>query len=143
MAESTDMVSSPKQNNENNEDNKNNKNNKNNKKNENDNKNDKDYEYLGEDYSEYDLAFKIIVIGNAYVGKSCLSLRATKNFFNNNYSSTIGFDYFKYNVKLKGKKDTIIRLHIWDTCGQEIYRSLVANYYKDSSLALLVFSINE
>ena len=130
MIESTDMVSSPKENNEN--------------KNENNNNNDIDYEILDEYNSEYDLAFKIIIIGNSGVGKSCLSLRATKNVFNNEYSSTIGFEYFKYNVKLKEKEgETKIRLHIWDTCGQEIYRSLVANYYKNSSLAILVYSIDE
>ena len=127
MSESADMEKSPKQKNEN----------------ENDNSNAKDYELLSEDYSECDLAFKLIIIGNSGVGKSCLSLRATKNFFNNEYASTIGFDYFKFSVKLKSDKDTIIRLHIWDTCGQEIYRSLVSNYYKDSSLAILVYAINE
>ena len=125
MTESTDMDPSSKQNKEN------------------DNNIVKDYEILGEDYSECDLAFKIIIIGNSGVGKSCLSLRATKNFFHNDYASTIGFDYFKYNVKLKSEKETIIKLHIWDTCGQEIYRSLVSNYYKDSSLAILVYAINE
>ena len=129
MIESSNMESSPKQNNEN--DNNNNNNNVN------------DYEILDEDHSEYDLAFKIIIIGNSGVGKSCLSLRATKNFFNNDYSTTIGFEYFKYNVKLKSKEETIVRLHIWDTCGQEIYRSLVSNYYKNSSLAVLVYSVDE
>ena len=103
----------------------------------------KDYELLDEDYSFYDFAFKIIVIGNAGVGKSCLSYRAIRNVFNKDYSSTIGFEYFKYNVKLKSNTDTIIRLHIWDTCGQEIYRSLISNYYHNSSLAILVFSIDE
>ena len=71
-------------------------------------------------------------------------MKATKNVFHNDYSTTIGFEYFKYNVKLKKQEDdTIVRLHIWDTCGQEIYRSLVSNYYKDSSLAILVYAINE
>ena len=70
---------------------------------------------------------------------------ATKHFFNNDYSSTIGFEYFKFNVRLKSKEDddNIIRLHIWDTCGQEIYRSLVSNYYRNSSLAILVYSVDE
>ena len=129
MTEPTNMASSPKQNNENDNNNINN--------------NVKDYEILDEDHSEYDLAFKIIIIGNSGVGKSCLSLRATKNFFNNDYSTTIGFEYFKYNVKLKSKEESTIRLHIWDTCGQEIYRSLVANYYKNTSLAILVYSVDE
>lgn len=105
------------------------------------NKDSIDYEILHEEYSKYDLAFKIIVIGNSGVGKSCLSIRATKNAFKNDYSNTIGFEYFKYNLKLNNHK--IIRLHIWDTCGQEIYRSLVTNYYKNSSLGIIVYSIDE
>jgi small GTP-binding protein len=105
------------------------------------NENEKDYELLGEDTSSYNLTFKIIIIGNSGVGKSCLSLRATKNIFRNEYASTIGFEYAKYHIKLKDKD--IIRIHIWDTCGQEIYRSLVANYYTNSSLAIIVFSIDE
>ena len=103
----------------------------------------KDYEILEEDYQKNDVAFKIIIIGNAGVGKSSLSVRATKNIFNNEYSSTIGFEYFKLNIKLLNKDNAIVRLHIWDTCGQEIYRSLVTNYYRNSSLAILVYAINE
>ena len=117
----------------------------------------KDYEILDDEYSNHNLSFKIIIIGNSGVGKSCLSLRGTKNFFRNDYLSTISFDYFKFNIKLfekeiKYNKDKdneddkdykIIRLHIWDTCGQEVYRSLVTNYYKNSSLAILVYAIDE
>ncbi len=101
----------------------------------------KDYEILNEDYSEYDIAYKIIIIGNSGVGKTCLSLRGTKNIFNNNYESTIAFEYSKFHIKLKD--GTRIRLHIWDTCGTEIYRSLVKNYYKNSSMAFLVYAVNE
>ena len=104
-------------------------------------KNNENIEILDEE-SNFDLSFKIIVIGNSGVGKSCLSLRATKSVFKNDYSTTIGFEYFKFTVKMI-KDNTIIRLHIWDTCGQEIYRSLVKNYYKNSSLAIIVFAINE
>ena len=39
--------------------------------------------------------------------------------------------------------DKVIKLQIWDTCGQEIYRSLISNYYKDSSLAMIVYAIDE
>ena len=99
-----------------------------------------DYEVLSEDHPEYDLSFKVVVIGDSGVGKSCLSVKATKNIFDNEYSSTIGFEFFKYNLKIK---DTVIRLQIWDTCGQEIYRSLVANFYRNASLAIIVYSINE
>ena len=60
--------------------------------------------------------------------------------FENNYLATVGFEFFTFNVRIK---DTVIKLQIWDTCGQEIYRSLVRNFYKNSSLAIIVYSIVE
>ena len=98
-----------------------------------------DYELLAEDYSNYDIAFKIIVIGNAGVGKSCLSMQATKRRFENNYLATVGFEFFVFNMKLDNK---ILKLQIWDTCGQELYRSLITNFYRNTSLAIMVYAIN-
>jgi len=66
-------------------------------------------------------------------------MKATKNIFNN-YSATVGFEFFTFNVKLDNK---IIKLQIWDTCGQEIYRSLISNFYRNTSLAIAVYSIDE
>ena len=97
-------------------------------------------EVLPDDYPRYDLSFKIIVIGNSGVGKSCLSIKATKNIFENNYLATVGFEFFNFNVKINNK---IIKLQIWDTCGQEIYRSLITNFYRNSSLAIIVYEINK
>ena len=74
------------------------------------------------------------------VGKSCLSINATKNQFQNNYLATVGFEFFGFICKIDNK---IIRLQIWDTCGQEMYRSLISNFYRNSSLALIVYAINE
>ena len=74
------------------------------------------------------------------MGKSCLSLQATKHTFENNYLATVGFEFFAFNIKIK---NTVIKLQIWDTCGQEIYRSLVSNFYRNSSLAIIVYSIEE
>ena len=54
--------------------------------------------------------------------------------------ATVGFEFFAFNIKMDGK---IIKLQIWDTCGQEIYRSLVTNFYKNSSLAIIVYAIDE
>jgi Ras-related protein Rab-1A len=97
-------------------------------------------EILKEDYPNYDLSFKIIVIGNSGVGKSCLAVQATKNIFENNYVATVGFEFFSFNLKMDGK---VIKLQIWDTCGQEIYRSLITNFYRNSSLAIIVYAIDE
>ena len=74
------------------------------------------------------------------MGKSCLSIQATKHIFENNYLATVGFEFFTFNVRIK---DTVIKLQIWDTCGQEIYRSLIRNFYRNSSLAIIVYSIVE
>ena len=99
-----------------------------------------DYEILREDFPNYDLSFKLIVIGNAGVGKSCLSMQATKKRFENNYLATVGFEFFVFNVKIDNK---VLKLQIWDTCGQEVYRSLITSFYKNSSLAIIVYAINE
>ncbi len=117
------------------------------------NSNNMQYEILKEDYPNFDLSFKIIVIGNSGkkiyfniytkwigVGKSALSIMATKHTFQKNYIATVGFEFFSFNIKLKNK---VIRLQIWDTCGQEIYRSLVTNFYRNCSLAIIVYAIDE
>ena len=97
------------------------------------------FEILPEDYTNFDLSFKIIVIGDSGVGKSCLTNNAVKNIFDDSYNATVGFEFFTFNVKIN---DKIVKLQIWDTCGQELYRSLITNFYRNSSLAVMVYSIN-
>ena len=101
----------------------------------------KDYkvEILEEDPGEFDLSFKLIVIGDSFVGKSCLSLKASKGIFDENYTPTIGFEFLTFFVKVD---ESNIKLQIWDTCGQEVYRSLISSFYHNSSLAILVYSID-
>jgi small GTP-binding protein len=101
---------------------------------------DKSYQILNEDYAEFDLSFKVIVIGNSGVGKTCLTTKATKDIFSDKHQSTIGFEFFSFIIKLENK---IIKIQIWDTCGQEIYRSLISNFYKTSSLAFILYSITD
>ena len=90
------------------------------------------------DIGKYDLSFKMIVIGDAGVGKSCLTNRATKDKFLSDYSPTVGFEFLTYTTRIDNK---IIKLQIWDTCGQEVYRSLITNFYRNASLAMIVYSI--
>ena len=97
-------------------------------------------EILDEYHKKYDLNFKIILIGNIGVGKSCLSLKATKGIFLEEYISTLGFEFYCFNVKVNEK---IIKLQIWDTCGQEAYRSLIKNFYRNASLAIVVYSVED
>ena len=96
-------------------------------------------EVLPDDYNQYDLSFKMIVIGDAGVGKSCLTSKASKGIFEEAYSATVGFEFLVFNVKLN---DKVIKLQIWDTCGQELYRSLISSFYRNASLAMMVYAIN-
>ena len=97
-------------------------------------------ELLPEDYAQYDLSFKLIIIGDSGTGKSCLTTKAVKNNFEDYYQATVGFEFLTFNMKIN---DLVIKMQIWDTCGQEIYRSLITNFYRNSSLAFVVFAINE
>ena len=94
---------------------------------------------LKEDPGDFDLSFKIIIIGDSFVGKSCLALKACKNLFTETYSPTIGFEFLTFFVKIE---ESNLKLQIWDTCGQEVYRSLISSFYHNSSLAILVYSID-
>ena len=96
-------------------------------------------ELLPEDYNKYDLSFKMIVVGDAGVGKSCLTSKASKGIFEELYAPTIGFEFLVFNVKIN---DKVVKLQIWDTCGQELYRSLISSFYRNSSLAMMVYAIN-
>ena len=101
---------------------------------------DLNYEILPDDYTQYDLSFKIIVIGDSGVGKSSLTTKATKNIFEETYNATVGFEFFTFNIRINEK---IVKLQIWDTCGQELYRSLITNFYRNSSLAIIVYAVNQ
>ena len=94
---------------------------------------------LSEDSPSFDLSFKLIIIGDQGVGKSCLAIKASRNYFEDFYSPTVGFEFLSFNVKVE---DKIVKLQIWDTCGQEVYRSLISSFFRSASLAIIVYSID-
>lgn len=94
---------------------------------------------ISEELAQYDMSFKLIIIGDSSVGKSSITARASKNIFENYYSATVGFEFFTLLYKVNTQN---VRLQIWDTCGQEEYRSLIQNFYRNASLAILVYSID-
>ena len=96
-------------------------------------------EIIDDDETECNLKFKVIVIGNAFVGKTSLISKGAKGIFNESYSPTISFEILNFIVKIN---DKVIKLELWDTCGQEAYKSLVSKFYKNSTLAMLVYSID-
>ena len=87
-----------------------------------------------------DKRYKIILVGNSGVGKTCLILKSVNNNFPFNNPSTLGFEYFNIFAYFSNKK---ILLQTWDTCGQEIFKSVVSTFYKRANLAILVYSIDD
>ena len=121
-----------------------NENNKNIVKNNSNEKNEYKYESevlnLSPEFKNFNINFKIIVIGNSGVGKTCITNQAVKNIFINNHQATIGMEIFTLFLRIDKK---IMKFQIWDTCGEETYRSLITNFYRNSSLAILVYSIDQ
>ena len=95
-------------------------------------------EVLSPDYNFSDLNFKIIVIGDSGVGKSCLTIQAIQDKFVELYRATVGFEFLSFNVRIN---KVVIKLQIWDTCGQEVYKSLITGIYRNSSLAIILYSV--
>jgi len=85
--------------------------------------------------------FNIITLGDSGVGKTSIITRYVKNVFDNNISSTLGMN-FDYKEIHFNNKDKII-LKLVDTAGQEKYRSLAKNYFKNVDAVLFVFSLDD
>ena len=69
-----------------------------------------------------DKKYKIILIGNTGVGKTSLIVKALRNQYIENNQSTLGFEYYNILTEIDSKK---ILLRTWDTCGQEIFKSIL------------------
>ena len=87
----------------------------------------------------FNYLFKYIIIGDAAVGKSNILLRYAHGQFKDEYQLTIGVEFGAKNIKIK---DKIYRIQIWDTAGQENFRSITRSYYKNSVCALIVYDIS-
>lgn len=86
----------------------------------------------------YAYLFKYIIIGDTGVGKSCLLLQFTDKRFQPVHDLTIGVEFGARLIPIDNKQ---IKLQIWDTAGQESFRSITRSYYRDAAGALLVYDI--
>ena len=97
---------------------------------------------------EYDYLFKILLIGNTFVGKSSLLQRFIDQSWNGKFDPTIGVDFVRIiknkkiqklkTIEVEGKK---VKLQIWDTAGEERFRNITSSYYKGGHGILLMYDI--
>ncbi len=87
---------------------------------------------------DYDMIFKVVLIGDSGVGKTNILSRYMKNEFNFDTKATVGVEFATKKFDIKNRK---IKAQIWDTAGQERYKSITSSYYKGAKGAFVVYDI--
>ena len=85
-------------------------------------------------------SYKVLLLGNSYVGKTCILLRFSEDSFNENYELTIGLNY---RIKTLNIDNNPIKMQIWDTSGEEKFKAIARNFYRGAHGVLLVYDICE
>uniref|UniRef100_A0A1B0CHW2 Uncharacterized protein n=2 Tax=Lutzomyia longipalpis TaxID=7200 RepID=A0A1B0CHW2_LUTLO len=88
----------------------------------------------------FDFLFKIVLIGDCGVGKSCVVERFKSGNFVERHGNTIGVDFSMKTINIEGKK---IKLQIWDTAGQERFRTITQSYYRSANGVIIVYDITK
>jgi len=88
----------------------------------------------------YDHLFKLLLIGDSGVGKSCLLLRFADDTFCSDSKSTIGVDFKIRSMNVEDKK---IRLQLWDTAGQERFRTITSSYYRRAHGVIITYDVTD
>ena len=83
--------------------------------------------------------YKILLLGDSSVGKTCFLMRYVDNTFQEIHMSTIGLDYKLKTVQLEDGK--MVKIQIWDTAGQDRFRSITKNYYKGAHGIVLIYDV--
>lgn len=86
----------------------------------------------------FDFLFKIILIGDSNVGKTCVVQRFKSGMFIEKQQNTIGVDFTVRTLDIDGKK---VKLQVWDTAGQERFRTITQSYYRSAHGAMVAYDI--
>lgn len=90
--------------------------------------------------SYHDALFKIIIIGDTGIGKSCVLKRLVDNEFKEEHDVTVGVEFGSFLVRVE---DKIIKLQIWDTAGQESFRSITKIFYRGAHVAIIGYAVTK
>ncbi len=96
---------------------------------------------MGDEDDEGAQTCKVVLLGESGVGKTCIIARFINNTFEENLISTTGASYAGKTMVFDEYEGKSIKFEIWDTAGQEKYRSLTKIFYKDAAVAILVYDI--
>ncbi|NP_001038812.1 ras-related protein Rab-43 isoform X1 [Danio rerio] len=88
----------------------------------------------------YDLVFKIVLVGDVGVGKTCVVQRFKTGIFIEKQGNTIGVDFTMKTLEIHGKR---VKLQIWDTAGQERFRTITQSYYRSANGAIITYDITK
>ena len=91
------------------------------------------------DNNSSDSVYKVLLLGDSTVGKTCFLMRYTDNTFQEIHMSTIGLDYRLKSMTLKSGKN--VKVQIWDTAGQDRFRAITKNYYKGAHGIILIYDV--
>ena len=91
------------------------------------------------DNQNSETSYKILLLGDSSVGKTCFLKRYIDNTFQDAYLSTIGFDFKIKYVTLKSGKQ--VKIQLWDTAGQERFRTIAKSYYKGAHGIILIYDV--
>ncbi|KAM8908517.1 ras-related protein Rab-19-like [Spinachia spinachia] len=86
----------------------------------------------------FDFLFKIILIGDSNVGKTCLVQNFKSGIFSERQQNTIGVDFTVRTVDIEGKK---VKMQVWDTAGQERFRTITQSYYRSAHGAIIAYDL--
>lgn len=90
------------------------------------------------DESVITIRYKVVIIGDVAVGKSSLVTRLSSNHFKDGYEPSIGVDFANKSIKFK---DKLVKMQIWDTAGQEKFKSLIPSYLRGSNIVIIMFDM--
>ena len=93
---------------------------------------------LVDDKTQNDIYIKVLVVGDVEVGKTTIFNQFTKHEFYPSYSPTTGYNFFFVKLKTNNK---VMKIHIWDTSGNPTYRANCLQWFRNSELCIVVYSV--